>query len=58
MASEKAKENKTLVAPCQVCGKVVSVEVMQAIVVRQAARRTLLAVCDECRDAGRQPAAS
>lgn len=56
MASEKAKENRTLVATCEVCGAVRSVEVMQAVVVRRDGRRVLRPVCDDCRAAGRRPA--
>lgn len=55
MASEKAKENKTLVATCEVCGAAKSVEVMQAVVVREGGRRVLKPVCDDCRAAGRRP---
>lgn len=56
MAGEKAKENKTLVARCEACGKVQSVELMTALVVGRGRGRRLANVCDTCREAGWTPA--
>ncbi len=55
MASEKAKENKTLVAQCSACGKSVSTELIHGVLVERNGRRTLVSVCDECREKGWQP---
>jgi uncharacterized protein with PIN domain len=55
MPSEKAKENKTLVAQCTACGKTISTELVHAVMVRHGHRRTGVPVCDECRRKGWQP---
>ncbi len=55
MASEKAKENKTLVAQCSACGKTLSAELIHAVVVEGNGRRAIIPVCDECREKGWQP---
>ena len=55
MPSEKAKENKTLVAECAACRKSVSAELIHAVSIQQGGRRTAIAVCDECRQKGWQP---
>lgn len=55
MPSEKAKENKTLTAECSACGKMVSAELIHAVVVRRERRRTAIPVCDACRQQGWEP---
>jgi hypothetical protein len=57
MPSEKAKENKALVATCTACEKTLSTEVMQALVVRRNGRRTSVPVCDACIAKGWRPPA-
>ncbi len=58
MPSEKAKENKTLVAQCSVCGKTVSAELLHGVLVEYKGKRTTVPVCDACREAGCRPAAA
>jgi uncharacterized protein with PIN domain len=56
MPSEKAKENKTLAAPCKACGRVLSTELLQGVILEaEGRRRTILSVCDECRAKGWRP---
>jgi len=55
MPSEKAKENKALVASCAGCEKTLSVEVMQGLVIRRNGRRTTVAVCEACIAKGWRP---
>jgi uncharacterized protein with PIN domain len=55
MPSEKAKENKTLVALCTACGKTVSAELIHGVLIEQNGRRRTVAVCDACRQKGWQP---
>jgi len=55
MAGEKAKENKTLVAQCEACGKAQSVELMSAVLVGTGRARRLVNVCEACRAAGWTP---
>lgn len=55
MPSEKAKENKALVAACTACEKTVSVEMMQGLVVRRNGRRISVPVCEKCIAAGWVP---
>ena len=55
MPSEKAKENKALVARCAACDKTQSTELMQAVVVRQNGLRTSVPVCDPCIEKGWRP---
>jgi hypothetical protein len=57
MPSEKAKENKTLVAQCMACGKVVSTELVHAVVVQRNRKRVSIPICDACRTKGWQPPA-
>jgi hypothetical protein len=57
MPSEKAKENKTLVAQCGACGKTLSAELIHGLLVECNGKRTTVPVCDDCREAGWQPAA-
>lgn len=56
MPSEKAKENKALVAQCAACEKTLSVELMQARVVRKGGKRWTVPVCESCLAKGWQPA--
>ena len=55
MPSEKAKENKALVAQCAACEKKFSVELMSGVVVRNGHRRTTVAVCESCIAKGWKP---
>lgn len=55
MPSEKAKENKQLVAACAGCGKQLSVEVLSGVVHGAGRNRRILPVCDACRAAGWTP---
>jgi len=55
MPSEKAKENKALVAQCAACGKTVSTEMMNSVVVGRGRDRRAIPVCDACRAKGWQP---
>ncbi len=57
MPSEKAKENKTLTAQCTACGKTVSTELIHGVSVEHNHRRTIVPVCDACREKGWQPEA-
>lgn len=57
MPSEKAKENKTLVAQCAACGSTVSTELIQGVRVQRGPRATTVAVCDPCRKKGWRPPA-
>jgi NAD-dependent SIR2 family protein deacetylase len=56
MTSEKAKENKTLIAQCTACGKTVSAELIHGVLIERDHRRTIVPVCDDCRHSGWQPA--
>jgi uncharacterized protein with PIN domain len=55
MPSEKAKENKTLTAACNVCGKTLSTELVHGVLIERDGKRTTVAVCDACREKGWQP---
>jgi len=55
MPSEKAKENKLLVAQCAACQRVVSVELMTATVIRRKGHAYSVPVCDDCRAKGWMP---
>ncbi len=55
MASEKAKENKTLVAQCAACGQTVSTELIHGVRIQRGLRTTTIAICDTCRLKGWQP---
>ncbi len=55
MPSEKAKENKALVAQCAACEKTVSVELMTGVVVRRGHRREAIPVCEACLQKGWAP---
>ena len=57
MPSEKAKENKTLVAQCTACGKSVSAELIHGVRIERDGKRTTTAICDDCRQKGWQPPA-
>jgi hypothetical protein len=58
MPSEKAKENKTLVAQCSVCGKTASAELIHGVLIEQDGKRATVPVCDACREKGWQPPAA
>lgn len=55
MPSEKAKENKALVAQCAACEKSFSTELMQAVAVRRNGRRLSIPVCEPCLAKGWRP---
>jgi len=55
MPSEKAKENKTLVAVCCACEKPVSTEMMVSLAGNDNGRRQQFAVCVACADKGWRP---
>ena len=55
MPSEKAKENKQLVAVCAACGKQLSTELLTGLVVGTGRARRIVAVCDPCRQKGWSP---
>jgi hypothetical protein len=57
MPSERAKENKTLVAQCSACGKTLSAELIHGLLVEHNGKRTTVPVCDDCRETGWQPTA-
>jgi len=56
MPSEKAKENKKLVAACAACGKEFSTEVLAGVVTGHGRDRRIVPVCEACRAAGWTPA--
>jgi len=55
MPSEKAKENKALVAVCAACAKPFSPEVMVALTGRENGKPRQFAVCIACADSGWRP---
>ncbi|MGO9060914.1 MAG: hypothetical protein ACLQU2_26560 [Candidatus Binataceae bacterium] len=55
MPSEKAKENKALVAVCAACNKSFSTEVMVSLTGRDNGRPQPYAVCVACADKGWRP---
>jgi len=55
MPSEKAKENKQLVATCAACDKQLSVELLTGVIVGTGRNARSVAVCDACRAKGWQP---
>ncbi|HTY55868.1 MAG TPA: hypothetical protein VMB26_11730 [Candidatus Binataceae bacterium] len=55
MPSEKAKENKALVATCVACQKPVSTEMMVALTGSENGKRQQFAVCVACADNGWRP---
>lgn len=57
MPSEKAKENKTLVATCRACGRPSSTEILHGLAVLERRRRTIIPVCEDCRRTGWKPPA-
>jgi len=52
MPSERAKENKQLVAPCAACAKVMSAEMLTGVVVGHGRGAHIVAVCEPCRAKG------
>ena len=57
MPSEKAKENKRLVAVCAGCAKEMSTELLNGVVVGSGRHRRIVPVCDACRAKGWTPPA-
>jgi len=55
MPSQKAKENKQLVAACAACGTQLSTELLTGVVVGTGRQRRIVPVCDACRAKGWQP---
>ena len=55
MPSEKAKENKQLVAACAGCGKQLSTEMLTGVVVGSGRERRIVPVCDACGAKGWTP---
>ena len=55
MPSEKAKDNKSLVATCAACQKPVSTEMMVALAGIEDGRRRQFPVCVACADKGWRP---
>ena len=55
MPSERAKENKQLIAACAACGKELSTELLTGVVVGSGRDRRIVPVCDACRAAGWTP---
>jgi hypothetical protein len=55
MPSEKAKENKALVATCVACQKAVSTEMMVALTGNENGKRRQFSVCVPCADKGWRP---
>ena len=55
MPSEKAKDNKALVAPCTACNKILSTELMVSLAGRENDRLKQFAVCIICADGGWRP---
>ena len=58
MASEKAKENKTLAAECSACGKTMSAELIHGVCIDRDGKRMIIPVCDDCREKGWPPTQS
>jgi len=56
MPSEKAKDNKALVATCAACKKSVSTEMMVSLAGCENGRLQYYSVCVECADASWRPA--
>lgn len=55
MPSEKAKDNKALVATCAACNKTQSTELMVSLAGREDGRSHYFAVCITCADNGWRP---
>ena len=55
MPSEKAKENKTLIAICVACSKAVSTESMVSLLGREQHKYKQFDVCVQCANAGWRP---
>ena len=55
MPSEKAKENKQLVAACAGCGQEFSTEMLKGLVVGRGRDSRIVPVCDACRAKGWTP---
>ncbi len=57
MPSEKAKENKTLMAQCAACEETVSTELIHGVLVEHNGQRATVPICDGCREKGWRPPA-
>jgi hypothetical protein len=55
MPSEKAKDNKALVATCAACNKTVSTELMVSLAGHENGRPQQFIVCIACADKGWRP---
>jgi hypothetical protein len=55
MPSERAKENKQLIATCAGCGKQISTELLTGVVVGTGRGRRIVPVCEPCREKGWSP---
>jgi hypothetical protein len=55
MPSERAKENKQLVATCAGCGTSMSTELLSGVVVGTGRQRRIVPVCATCREKGWVP---
>jgi hypothetical protein len=55
MPSDRAKDNKTLVAACVACSKVLSTEVMVSLTGYENGRRKEFPVCINCAQGGWRP---
>ena len=55
MPSEKAKENKQLVAACAGCGKQLSTEILTGVVFGTGRQRRIVPLCDACKAKGWTP---
>jgi hypothetical protein len=55
MPSERAKENKRLVAACAGCGKEFSTESLTGVVFGSGRDRRIIPVCDACSAKGWSP---
>jgi hypothetical protein len=52
MPSEKAQGNKTLVAPCEGCGKTFSTELLTGLVTGSGRDRRIVPLCQACLEKG------
>jgi hypothetical protein len=55
MPSDKARENKALVATCAACNKTASTEVMVSLTGRENGKPKAYVVCDVCANKGWRP---
>ena len=55
MPGERAKDNKTLTAPCAACGKDTPTDVMIGMLGGEKRQQKIFPVCQVCRDKGWRP---